>query len=332
MDTRISRYSDEPFKDKDGEPIAVEPSARDLAHIFPYFSRYRRLRPDTVAALSGVTTDRTQRRMKLLARQPNKYLVVSEGHYRQPFPNSRREIFELSERGISFMKDEGLYNEAQFGDEKIFDHSMLICDTISALEIGAKHAGYEMVWWEQIAGSRNFPESTKKLSAPRSLPVSISYDFGRGDERIDYHYWNDSHGPFGVKLGEDRYRFFSLEAENKSYVDRGTLEKPSFLKKFLSMREIERKKLYAHYWGLPNLLHLVVCTSQSSVDARKALIMRETNGRGCSFVLFSVVPSIQSIAKADAPRPRPELFTQGWQRAGYPPVTLDAPLEGKEVK
>ena len=322
---RLSRHSDEAQLDPDGKPVLIEPNSHDIEKIFRHFARYRRLRPDTIAALNGASVVVTRRRMKQLTRQPNKYFVIPDGHYRQPFPNSRFQIYELSERGIAFMKEEGLHNPVQFGDEKIFDHSPLIYDAISSIQIGAQQDGRAMVWWPEIIASKNFPEATRKSGSPTTLPVTVSYDFPTGAERVEYHYTNDTHGAFGVEI-DGKFRFFSLEAENKSYIDRTTLEKPSFLKKFLSMREIERKKLYAIQWGLPNLLHLVVCTSQSAIDARKALIMRETNGKGCTFVAFAVVPSIQSIAKADSPRPRPELFTQGWQRAGHPDVFLNAPL------
>jgi hypothetical protein len=320
---RLSRHSNEPVL-KDGKPFELEPTAHDIKNLFQHFALYRRLRPDTIAALNGSSPVVQRRRLKLLTRQPNNYFKIPDDFYRQPFPNSRFQIYELSERGVSFMKEEGLYNPLQFGDEKLFDHSMLICDAISSIQIGAEKAGAKMVWWPEITRSTLFPAATLQSEKPTTLPVTISHVYKTGSDRITYDYTNDSHGAFGVEL-ESGFRFFSLEAENKAEVERPTLTRPSFLKKFLSMQEIERQKLYTKHWGLPNLIHLVVCINQHELERRKALIMELTAGKGAAYVAFAVVPSILNIAVH--PKPMPELFTQGWQRAGHPDLFLDSPIK-----
>jgi hypothetical protein len=321
---RLSRHSNAPVLDKDGKPFEIEPTAHDLRNLFRHFARYRRLRPDTIAALNGMNVVETRRRLKLLTRQPNNYFFIPDDFYRQPFPNSRYQIYELADKGVRVMKDEGLHTEVQFGDEKLFDHAMLIIDTVSSLELGSQAAGVKMVWWDDIRLSPRFPAATLKSEKPRMLPVSISHVYKTGSDRITYDYTNDSHGPFGVELPSG-FRFFSLEAENKAELERPTLTRPSFLKKFLSMQEIERKKLYAAHWGLPNLIHLVVCTTQHDVDRRKALIMQLTNDKGAAYVAFAVMPSMKSIS--ESPKPKPDLFTRGWQRAGHPDLHLDSPLK-----
>ena len=322
---RLSRYDTKPILNKDGKPLELEPTRFDVDNIFKHFRHYRRLRPDTIAALNGTNIVATRRRLKELTRQPNNYLCISDDFYRQPFPNSRYQIYELADRGIAFMKEEGLYNPDQFGDDKLYDHSMLINDTLSSLQIGIEAAGDKMVWWEDVKSSPRFPEATAKSEKPTTLPVIISHVFDKGAETHTYDYTNDSHGAFGVQLNSG-YRFFSLEAENKSELERPTLTRPSFLKKFLSMQEIERKKLYSVQWGLPNLIHLVVCTDQHAIDRRKALILKLTSGKGASYIAFARVPSIQTIIKDDRPRPRPELYSNGWQRAGHDDLFLNAPI------
>ena len=319
---RLSRHSDEPVL-KDGKPFELEPTAHDIKNLFQHFALYRRLRPDTIAALNGSSPVVQRRRLKLLTRQPNNFFKIPDDFYRQPFPNSRYQIYELSERGVTFMKEEGLYNPLQFGDEKLFDHSMLINDAISSLQIGVEKAGAKMVWWPEITGSTLFPAATLQSEKPTTLPVAISHVYKTGAESITYDYTNDSHGAFGVELASG-FRFFSLEAENKAEVERPTLSRPSFLKKFLSMQEIERQKLYTKHWGLPNLIHLVVCINQHDVDRRKALILELTHGKGASYVAFAVMPSILNISQH--PKPMPELFTKGWERAGHPDLFLNSPV------
>lgn len=323
---RLSRHSDAPVLDADGKPSELEPNAHDIANLFSHYTRYRRLRPDTIAALNGMNIVATRRRLKLLTRQPNNYFFIPDDFYSQPFPNSRYQIYELADKGISVMKDEGVWNEAQFGDAKIFGHSMLIIDAISSLQIGAQAAGHKMVWWDDIRYSKRFPVATAESRSPTTLPVSISHNYKTGVDRVTYDYTNDSHGPFGVELPSG-FRFLSLEAENKAELERPTLAKPSFLKKFLSMQEIEKQKLYAKHWGLPNLIHLVVCINQHEVERRKGLIMQLTDGKGAAYIAFAVVPSIQNISQH--PKPMPELFSQGWQRAGHPDLKLNSPLKLK---
>lgn len=320
--TKLSRHSDEPRLDKDGKPVIVDPNERDLKDLFAPFAIYRRLRPDTLALLCGRNIDRVQRRMKALTRQPNAYFRIPDEHYRQPFPNSRRQVYEPTLKGEAFLREEGLLHERALGDDKLFEHAMLIIDTVTSIHLGAMGAGAKMVWWHDIERSPGFPQSTRELEGyARALPVKVSHN----GQTVDYHYTNDTHGPFGVEVSPGKYRFLSLEAENKAYLDRSDLSKPSFLKKFLSMQEIERGKLYAHLWGLPNLLHLVVCPDQAAIDRRIELVMRLTGGKGSRIVAFAKMPVMGNVA--EAPKPKPELYTMGWQRAGHPDVHLNDPLK-----
>ena len=115
-------------------------------------------------------------------------------------------------------------------------------------------------------------------------------------------------------------RFFSLEAEHTNQVDCNNLKKTSFLKKFLAIKYIMDNKLHTKQWGIPNLITLVVTSSQARIDTMKAIVMRETNGKGCSYVAFYKIPVIEQL---EASKPMPEMYTTGWQRAGYPDLRLD---------
>jgi hypothetical protein len=134
-------------------------------------------------------------------------------------------------------------------------------------------------------------------------------------------------GPFGIRYEDGTARFLSLEAEHTNQVDCNNLTKTSFLKKYLAIRYIMDNKLHTKHWGPPNLITLVVTSSQARIDTMKALIMRETKDKGCPYIAFAIIPVLED--PFTAAKPMPELFTQGWQRAGLPDLFLNSPTAKK---
>jgi len=187
-----------------------------------------------------------------------------------------------------------------------------VSETIVSLEIG--HTG-KMIWWPEIAGRLKEPH--------RSIPVHIEHQFENGRKTADFDYFNDSNGPFGILHQDGNARFLSLEAEHTNQVDCSNLTKTSFLKKYLAIRYIMEKKLHTKQWGTANLMTLVVTSSQARIDTMKELIMRESNGKGCSYIAFAVIPVLEDPFKPA--KPMPELYSQGWQRAGHPDLFLNSP-------
>jgi hypothetical protein len=177
----------------------------------------------------------------------------------------------------------------------------------------------EMIWWPEIAARLKDPH--------RSIPVHIEHQFDNGRKTADFDYYNDSNGPFGIWYPDGTARFFSLEAEHTNQVDCSNLTKTSFLKKFLAIKYILENKLHTKHWGLPNLIALVVTSSQARIDTMKELIMRETQGKGVAYIAFAVIPVLED--PFEAAKPMPELFTQGWQRAGHPDLFLNSPTASK---
>lgn len=70
-------------------------------------------------------------------------------------------------------------------------------------------------------------------------------------------------------------------------------------------------------------LTLVVTSSQARIDTMKELIMRESKGKGCAYIAFAVIPVLEDPFRPA--KPMPELFSQGWQRAGHPDLFLSSP-------
>jgi hypothetical protein len=70
-----------------------------------------------------------------------------------------------------------------------------------------------------------------------------------------------------------------------------------------------------------------VTSSQARIDTMKALIMRETRDKGCAYIALAIIPVLEDPFKSA--KPMPELFTQGWQRAGHPALFLNSPTAQK---
>jgi hypothetical protein len=312
MRKRNSRWDDEPRLDKSGQPIVVYPCASDIV-LFRILNRYRYLPLDFIMALTGLSYSYVKTRLDLLARKPKKFLDrPGKQKSSQPNANYRYLIYEVSDRGETVLKDALLYSkDPRLGDKKFFAHALMVTEPIASLEIGNPGP---MIWWPEIAS---------RLQAPhRYLPVHIEHQFEKHRETADFEYFNDSNGPFGIRYLDGTARFLSLEAEHTTDVEVNNLKKTSFLKKLLAIRYIMDNKLYAKHWGLPNLIHLVVCQSQARVDTRKELILKLTNGKGLPYIAFAVFPALEDLTPA---KPMPELFTQGWQRAGHPDLFLNSP-------
>jgi hypothetical protein len=311
MKKRNSRYDDEPRLDSLGKPVSTFPWAGDVV-IFRLLNRYRRLPIDFIVAHTGMSYFYLRSRLDLLARKPNSYLFRHPNQHNRPKAASRYLIYENSEKAIKFLRDGALYShEPCIGDEKLYAHSLLSILPIANIELGAS----SMIWWPEIASRLDKPE--------RSIPVTISYQYKTGKETHSFDYYADSNGPFGIRYADGTARFCSLEAELTTDTKASNLKKTSFLKKILAIMYITERKLYSSAWGIPNLIHLVVCPSQDMVNSRKALILELTNGKGLTNVAFKVVPALTD--PHHVPKPNPEFINEGWQRAGHPDLYLNSP-------
>jgi hypothetical protein len=317
-----SRYDDEPRLDKDGQPVVTFPWAGDIV-IFRLLNRYRYLPIDFIVALTGMSYFYLRDRLDLLTRKPNNYLHRNPDQHSRPKAGSRFLIYDLNDRAERFLKDGSLFsNEPRIGDRKLLAHSLMASETVANFEL----APGAMIWW---------PEISARLEKPkRYLPVTISYQFKTGSETLAFEYNGDSNGPFGKRYEDSTPRFFNLETEHRTDVRANNLSKTSFLKKVLAMMYIADNKLYRRAWGIPNLVHLVVCASQHMVDERKDLILELTKGKGLSYVAFAVIPALED--RFAVAKPSPAFFNQGWQRAGHPDLFLSSPTAkaatGKEEK
>jgi hypothetical protein len=85
---------------------------------------------------------------------------------------------------------------------------------------------------------------------------------------------------------------------------------------------------HVRFRGLPNLITLVVTSSQARIDTMKDLIMRETKGKGAAHIAFAIIPVLEDPFKSAKPMPEP--YTQRWQRAGRPDLFLTTASPSKD--
>jgi hypothetical protein len=308
MKERNSRWSDEPKLDKSGKPAIITPVESDLK-LFQLLLRYRYLPANFILPFTGFYYSYLKGRLDVLSRKPNKFLDRPDKQRSQPNANYRFLIYELAYRGERALKDAGLWTpEPQLGDKTLFAHALMVTETIASMELGCG----SMIWWPEIAARLDKPQ--------RFIPVEIEH----GKEKLAFDYYNDSNGPFGIRYPDKTARFFSLEAEHANQVDSRNLRKASFLKKFLAVKAIIDSGAYKKAWGVPNLVTLVVASSQARIDTMKELILRETNGKGVRYIAFYQIPVMENLEPS---KPMPEMFTKGWQRAGHPDLFLDEPVE-----
>lgn len=309
MSTRKSRWSNEAT-----EPVTLTDG--DMA-VFRPLNRFRYLRCNYISEMTGRPYGSIRHRLDDLQRLPNVYLDRPEQQRSQPNANYRHLIYELADKGAQVLKDQGLHSdEPRFGDQALFAHSMMVNDTMASIELAAGHD--RMIYWPEIAGRLKDPK--------RFIPVTVAHTFPHThrSEALDFNYYNDSNGPFGIRYPDRAPLFLSLEAEHSNQNDCNNLKKTSFLKKFLAVQFIMNNRLYEKHWGIPNLLTLVVVGSQARIDNKKQFIMEMTGGKGSPYFLFRVVPTIDD-AFVKQFLPMPELFTGNWQRAGYPDFNLSQP-------
>lgn len=301
---RRSRWGRDPIL-INGKPSVAQITERDVK-LFQFLNRIRFMRSNHIEMLLGIH----HTRLDLLHSEPNLWLDMPEKQRAQPNANYRHLSYSLSPRSERMLKDQGLYDDGnRFGDKKLYSHSMMISDMVVGLEVYGPPD--QLIYWREIAARLDNPQ--------RFIPVSITH----GTKTKAFDYYNDSNGPIGLRYLDGTVRFLSIEAEHTNQVDCSNLDKTSFLKKWLAIKYIMDNKLYEKVWGIPNLLTVVGAPSQARIDTMKELIMRETNGRGATFVLFAVVPAIEDpFIKRFDPIP---LYTMPLQRAGYPDLILADP-------
>lgn len=234
-------------------------------------------------------------------------------------------IYELNKRGYAELEnavdlDASVtpnYGAMRMAGGKEFKHSLMICETLSSLELGAKEAGVRFISWEEIV-----PDGERF-----EFRADFTYPTSRGPKHVTNHRVKPD-GFFGLEYQNGKKAYFALETQNTSPnrpdTDRRAAVRSSAMKKFLSYRDIVSKQMYKEL-GIGNMRVLVVAPSKTKLDNQLA-VLKELTAASHLF-LGQVIPVYG--AKFTQPRPFPELFNAPWLRVGLPPEKINAPTISK---
>jgi hypothetical protein len=288
-----------------GKRIAL--TARDLS-IFRALSRYRYLRSTYLHAFAGGASEtRFKERLGDL---------FHEGYLNRPdqqwqFANARclpavYEIGNAAERVLRESGDipSGSRTYLAKNAHRQFAHTLLICDVLASIELGAGTAGLRFIGWSEILARA--PEATKVSAMPYRMPT-------RGGAVIP-------DGLFGLEyrvLEQSRYRFFALE------VDRGTMPlersepgRTCYLSKLAGYEDIVARQLHKSHLGVSKLFVLTLTTGARRLSE---LVQRLDRLAECRpLFLFKAVPSSDRALSV----PSPELLSEPWLRAGLPGLSI----------
>jgi hypothetical protein len=286
----------------------TEINDRDIAGILTPLSIYRYQPTSFLAAWSGRSRKVINQRARLLKRRPNCYIAVAEHDHNFLY---KEDFYYLDDNGYNAL---GISRDHAEPRAQHFNHRVMIDTAMASLDMGAKAAGARVLLPEELRTHPRFKADDPRH--PFAFKVKIAHEFETGRDARETLYIPDAVRGYHVAAG---YFFIKLEAEtgeNRIEPLSGGLRPTSFLKKFLCDQFIFSNELYKTQWGMPSLLTLVITPSQARVDRMKELILRLTAGRGSKHVLFHIYPTLKS--RDEKVLPMPQLFTDAWQRAGYP--------------
>ncbi len=317
---RNSRWSRDPVTGRDGATSAVYPTQRDI-EIFALLVRFRYLPSDYIHAFVGGNEKALGRRLNLLSREPNLYLVRPHQQRQNADANYRRLIYQLDERGSRALRERDLPFLSKSHHHN-FAHEVLVAQITASIELGTKeNTNIRLITWPEILASANMPQATRDSPTPATIRVTYSL---RGESRSD-EITADGR-PFGLERtidGRRSYLFFpGIEADCATEpLDAGDLDRSSIAKKLSAYTAIGENGIYRSHFGFPNFLVPFVTTGSTRMRSMMQLLDRLTGGRGSKMFLFKTFPSFTSPDKP--PPANGHMLTAPWQRVGFPPLSLD---------
>lgn len=280
--------------------------------ILTYLARYRYLRGTTLHQLVGQKPGTVNYCLRKLFDRRLIDKPSSQGLGYNSLNDT--DIYEILPRGYAKLIERvpeatNLIRKVSDAPPKNFSHSMMICDALASLELGAKRSGCTFITQAEIL---------EKVTGehPLKLACSLRHAFKNGTiQSLDTFIIPDA--VFAIGYPNGRTRLFLLEAEHYNPLYPSNIYRASFLKKIVAYTDIKAKKTIRQL-GKSNFNVLFVFpTKTRSVNAQ--LVVEEVYGRSELFLLSSQ-PVQEEIWRS--PVPYPELFTGEWLRGGLPPFNI----------
>ena len=316
-------------------------TARDV-EILTILKRYRFLRSTTLwqllpEGLRGRSFKRFQDRLTDLFHETR---TPHEGAYLD-WPVQQRQSFDaryspsiyalstagkaaLDELGIEVDNVTDLGMKDKRSSTKDFAHVLMICDTLSSIEIGTKKTtNIRFIPWPEIL--RKARPTGCRQGGIVSLPVTISCRFNTSRVLQRQSFNLEPDGLFGLEYehptGRKLYRFFALEAERRNKVHTASLRGSSYVKKILAYRYILENGIYKTELGLPNLLILTVTLNSARIRTMKEAVTSIYGPKGSPNFLFHSIPVHGEISMQL--NGLPDLLSDPWERAEYGPFYVN---------
>lgn len=301
QDTRRSRMRRTPK----GKRLML--TSRDIA-IFRALSQYRYLRSTYLHAFAGgMSETRFKERLGDLFHEG--YLNRPEAQWR--FADSRHVpvVYELGRGAMRVLKERGRGDDQRRvllgpGAHRQFEHSIMVCEVVASIELAAMtDPMLRFIPLTEILAKA--PESARTASFPLRLPVGPTADrFVVPDALFGLEYLSGA---------RPSYRFFALEA------DRGTMPisrtagiQSSLAGKLGAYGELFACEAYRRHLGVPNLLVLMVTTSERRIAALLD-VFRAAKATGA--FLFKSVGQTRT--------PFVSVLNQPWERSQRQQLRLD---------
>ena len=310
LKTRNSRWDRNPRPNCNGKPAVAHIVERDL-ELFKLLARYRFLAADYIHAFSGGEYRSLTRRLDLLSRRPNYFLNRPIQQRETADANYRNLIYELDDKGAQFLRDRRIAVPRK-RSHRNFAHELMVCQIAASIELGTHmNTTIEIIPWSVIMASDRFPEATRKLSNPTSIPF--------GDEFVTPD-WE----PFVIALDSgDGPKVFlpGFEADcGTEPIDAGDPERSSIRAKFRAYLTVLGRGIHRKHFGVNTCMVAFITTSEARMHSMKALLERMEVGQLAKHFIFKHMPAFASYEQS-APATG-HMLTEPWQRVGGLPDFL----------
>ena len=278
-------------------PHRITPHVLDVLTLL---SRYRYLRKSFIDAL---LPERSQDGMNRTLQRLRSHGYVSLPREQYRGYNSRYccLIYQITRQGLAILRDRrpeqvtNLLRDTSDAPATNFAHSMMICDTLASLEIGAVVSGCEFIPLEAIL-ARTTGENPLKLPCRiKGQPASLTPD-----------------GLFGIRYPSGNVWFYVLEAEHYNPVWPSQDQKrASFRKKCYGYNDIAIERPYRQQLAIPNLRYLFVFPTKARAETAAMHFERAFSGmKLAGRIYLTDIPVQEELLTAPVPFPR--LFVQRW--------------------
>ena len=311
---RNSRWSREPKRDPQGEPLVARISDSDI-EIFRILARYHYLPCDYIAALSGRSLPAMQTRLELLCRKPNSFVDRPLQQRANAAANSRRMVYALDEKGATELRTRGApVPPAKY--RRHFTHELHACLIAASFEIAAhSDPRIRIISWRELADSSQMPEATKRLESPQAIPFARD---GRVETVVSD--WS----PFVIERNLVSRSFVfvgGIEADcGTEPLESADADRAAIRNKFAAYLTCLEQDVPRRHFGATTFVIPFVTTSEARMRSMIDLLDRLRPGAFARRFLFKHVPSFTS---SEPPKPASgHMLTEPWARSGHEPFSF----------